>query len=184
MTLRINARKEEADPAAGQVKRSHVAVEKTWDMTTVYPGLEDWEAAFSQLAGQKDQIGLYQGRLTESADTLYQAIQHRESLMMDLWKLAVYAFHRSDEDTSDPGFLAMKGRLGALMAALMGEDAWFEPEIAQIPQETLDLFMEEKAELEAYRHFFDDIIREKAYQLSPKEEALLARASQIFSAPD
>ena len=184
MTLRINARKEEADPAAGQVKRSHVAVEKTWDMTTVYPGLEDWEAAFSQLAGQKDQIGLYQGRLTESADTLYQAIQHRESLMMDLWKLAVYAFHRSDEDTSDPGFLAMKGRLGALMAALMGEDAWFEPEIAQIPQETLDLFMEDKAELEAYRHFFDDIIREKAYQLSPKEEALLARASQIFSAPD
>ncbi|HZK42395.1 MAG TPA: hypothetical protein VFD14_05405, partial [Clostridia bacterium] len=147
MAFRINETKEEADKAVRQIKRSEVAVEKTWDMTTVFPGLEDWEAAFARLSGQKDQIGLYQGRLTESADTLYKAIQHREGLMMDLWKLAIYAFHRSDEDTSDPRFLAMKGRLGALMAALMGEGAWFEPEVAQIPQETLDLFMEEKGEL-------------------------------------
>ena len=184
MAYRIKMKEEEKVSAGKQIKRAEVPLDQTWDMTTVFPGLEEWEAAFTKLAGQKDQISLYKGRLAESGQTLYEAIKIRECLMMDLWKLAVYAFHRSDEDTADPSFLAMKGRLGSLMAVLMGEDAWFEPEVANIPQETLDRFMEEEAPLADYRHFFDNILREKAYQLSPEEETLLAKASQIFSAPD
>ena len=167
-----------------QLTRSEVPVEQTWDMTTVFAGLEAWEAALADLAARKDQVATYSGRLTESARTLLEAIELREDLMDDLWRVAVYAFHRSDEDTADPVFLAMKGRLGALMAALMGEDAWFEPEVANIPAETIEAMMEEEPKLVPYRHFFDNIIREKAYQLSPSEEALLARASQIFGSPD
>ncbi len=167
-----------------QLTRSEVPVEQTWDMTTVFAGLEAWEAALADLAARKDQVATYAGRLTESARMLLEAIELREDLMDDLWRVAVYAFHRSDEDTADPVFLAMKGRLGALMAALMGEDAWFEPEVANIPAETIEAMMEEEPKLVPYRHFFDNIIREKAYQLSPSEEALLARASQIFGSPD
>ena len=182
MSFKLN--EEEMKEPARQMKRSEVPLEQTWDMTTVFPALEDWEKAFEDLSAQKDSVTRYMGRLAESADTLYEAIKGRETLMDDLWKLATYAFHRSDEDTADPVFLAMKGRLGALIAALMGEDAWFEPEVADIPQETLERFMEEKPELSDYRHFFDNILRVKKYQLSAKEEALLAKASQIFSAPD
>ncbi|NLO56730.1 MAG: oligoendopeptidase F, partial [Thermovirga sp.] len=167
-----------------QMKRSEVPVEQTWDMSTVFAGLDEWEASFADLSEKKDQVKKYAGRLSESAETLFEAIRNREVIVNQLWMLATYAFHRADEDTADPVFLAMKGRFGALMAVLMGEDAWFEPELANIPEETIDRFIEEKPELEDYRHFFDNILREKKYQLSPQEEALLARASQIFGSPD
>lgn len=184
MTYMIKRLSQEGGQAAQQLKRSQVPVDQTWDMTTVFASLEDWEAAFADLSSRKEELTRYQGRLAESADTLLEALKHRETLSDDLMRLAIYAFHRADEDTADQVFLAMKGRLGALLAVFMGEDAWFEPELSNIPREILDGYIEEKEDLAPYRHFFDNILREKIYQLPPDQEALLARAGQIFSSPD
>lgn len=169
--------------ASKQRLRSEVPPEQTWDMTTVFPSLESWEEAFADLSARQGLLNHYKGRLAESADILYEVVSKREELVVSIYRAATYAFHRGDEDTSNPVFMAMKGRLGALIAAFMGENAWFEPEVIEIPAETLERFMEEKPELAAYRHFFDKILREKKYMLSPAEEALLARASQILEAP-
>lgn len=174
----------ESAESAKQLRRSEVPVEQTWDMTTVFPSIEKWEEAFKELVAKNGLLTQYRGRLTESADALHEAIRHREEVLMDMSKIAIYAFHRGDEDTSDPVFLAMKGRLGAVIATLMGEDAWFESEVIEIPSETLESFIEEKPELDEYRHFFETILREKKYKLSQAEEVLLAKAAQIFGAPD
>lgn len=180
----MNEKASHQQPIKKQMRRDEVPAEQTWDMTTVFAGPEDWEASFGDLASRKDEVRQYRGRLSESAKVLLEAIRHRESMADQLMRLAVYAFHRSDEDTADTTFMAMKGRIGALMAALMGEDAWFEPELAALPADLLEGYIEAESELAAYRHYFDNILREKDYQLSPEEEALLARAGQILSAPD
>ena len=168
----------------GQLHRSEVPTEQTWDMTTVFPSIEKWEEAFAAVTGKRELLTQYRGRLTESADALYAAIRNRQDVMLELSSLGAYAFHREDEDTSNPLFLAMKGRLGAVFASFLGEDAWFESELIEIPAETLERFIKEKPELEDYRHFFEVILREKQYKLSQVEEALIAKASQIFGAPD
>ena len=168
----------------GQLHRSEVPTEQTWDMTTVFPSIEKWEEAFAAVTGKRELLTQYRGRLTESADALYAAIRNRQDVMLELSSLGAYAFHREDEDTSNPLFLAMKGRLGSVFASFLGEDAWFESELIEIPAETLERFIKEKPELEDYRHFFEVILREKQYKLSQVEEALIAKASQIFGAPD
>jgi oligoendopeptidase F len=167
-----------------QLHRSEVPVEQTWDMTTVFPSVEAWEEAFAELLPKRELLTEYRGRLTESAEALYEAIRTRQEFMIELMKIGAYAFHRADEDTSDTTFLAMKGRLGAVIASAMGDDAWFEPEVIEIPPETLEHFIEEKPELAEYRHAFEMILREKKYKLSQAEEVLLAKASQILGAPD
>lgn len=172
------------EKSARQLHRSEVPIEQTWDMTTVFPSIEKWEEAFTALVAKRELLTQYRGRLTESADALYEAIQNRQEIMINLGMLGAYAFHREDEDTSNPVFLAMKGRLGAVFASFMGEDAWFESEVIEIPEKTLEHFIEKKPELGAYRHFFEMILREKKYKLSQVEESLLAKASQIFGAPD
>lgn len=170
--------------ATKQLKREEVPLQRTWDMTTIFPDLAAWEKAFADLATRVNEVGAYRGRLAESAETLYRAIKGREAMIDQLMRMGVYAMHRSDENTADATFIAMKGRFGALMAQIMGEDAWFEPELANVPGETIDQFIEEKSELFAYRHFFDNLLREKKHQLSPEEEALLGKASQILSSPE
>ncbi len=183
-TQRFEQQEVKESGSVKQLHRSEVPAEQTWDMTTIFPSVEKWEEAFAALMAKRGLLTEYMGRLTESADALYEAVRTRQEVMIDLTKIAAYAFHRADEDTSDPVFLAMKGRLGSAIALAMGDDAWFEPEVVEIPPETLERFIEEKPELAEYRHFFEMILREKKYTLSKAEEVLLAKASQIFSAPD
>ncbi|NLB50017.1 MAG: oligoendopeptidase F family protein, partial [Clostridiaceae bacterium] len=38
------------------MKRSEVPVEQTWDMSTVFAGLDEWEASFADLSEKKDQV--------------------------------------------------------------------------------------------------------------------------------
>lgn len=170
--------------AAAPMKRSDVPLEQTWDLTTVFADDDAWEKAFSELKSKRGTFGLYKGQLKSSAETLLEAIHVKESIEMALGKLFAYAFHRSDEDTANTLYLAMKGRIGDLTAELMGDAAWFEPEVASIPEETLNNFMEELPALRIYRHFFENISRQKPHQLEPNEEMLLARASQIFTASE
>jgi oligoendopeptidase F len=170
--------------ASAPLKRSDVPIEQTWDLTTVFVDDDAWEKAFSELKSKRGTFGAYQGQLKSSSETLLEAIHLKESVEMALGKLFVYAFHRSDEDTANTVYLAMKARVGALLAELMGEAAWFEPEVASISEKTLEQFMEEMPALREYRHFFENISRQKPHQLEPNEEALLARASQIFTASE
>jgi oligoendopeptidase F len=163
------------------MKRSDVPVEQTWDLTTVFADDNAWEKAFLELKSKRGTFSTYQGQLHSSAETLLEAIRVKESIEMALGKLFVYAFHRSDEDTANTHYIAMKGRMGDLAAELMGGAAWFEPEVASIPERTLQHFMDELLPLCGYRHFFENIIRQKPYQLEPNEESLLARAAHIFS---
>ncbi len=182
--LEQEQREAEESGSVKQLHRSEVPVEQTWDITTVFPSVEAWEEAFAELLPKRGLLTEYRGRLTESAEALYEAVRTRQEFMIELMKIGAYAFHRADEDTSDTTFLAMKGRLGAVIASAMGDDAWFEPEVIEIPPETLEHFIEEKPELAEYRHAFEMILREKKYKLSQAEEILLAKASQILGAPD
>ena len=166
------------------MKRSDVPNEQTWDLTTVFADDDAWEKSFSELKNKRGVLSPYKGQLASSAETLLEAIQVKESAEKALGKLFVYAFHRSDEDTANTNYLAMKARVGDLLAELMGEAAWFEPEVASIPEKTLQHFMEELPALRIYRHFFENISRRKPHQLEPNEETLLARASQIFTASE
>ncbi|MGI6157859.1 MAG: oligoendopeptidase F [Saccharofermentanales bacterium] len=181
MQKRMHAANDAA--AKKELLRSEVPAEQTWDMTTVFDDLDAWERAFQAIVAKQGAFIAYRGRLQESPEVLHEAVQTYESIARDLSKLAVYAFHRADEDTGNQTFMAMKGRVGALVAQVSAEAAWFEPEVTAMPKETLDRFIESYEPLTMYRHYFDDVIRKKPYQLSPKEEALLARASQVLDSP-
>ncbi len=83
-----------------QLKRVEIPVEQTWDMASVFPDLDAWEQAFSELSTRLGEVVAYRGRLSESADTLYQAIKNREDIIDGLMRVGIYAMHRSDEDTA------------------------------------------------------------------------------------
>ncbi|NLC89013.1 MAG: oligoendopeptidase F [Clostridiaceae bacterium] len=167
-----------------QRKRSEVPVEETWDLTAIYADDKAWEEAFKEVSGQEETVLSYRGRLAESADTLYSALMMMEDLGCELGKLASYAMHASDADTADQDALGRKAKLMQVFASLQGAMAYFEPEAAKLSEETVSQFMEEKAELKDFRHYFAEMWRVKKHQLSEKEEVLLAKASQIFNDPN
>ncbi len=47
--------------------RSDIPVELTWDLTTIFPSLDAWEAAFARASEFPSKLASYKGRVRRSA---------------------------------------------------------------------------------------------------------------------
>lgn len=163
--------------------RAEVPEELTWDLTRIFKDDEAFEEAFQALEQEVAHISDYQGTLSKSADDLLAAIEFLLNIDRRLEVLYVYANMKNDQDTANPTYQAMNARATSLYAKFSEAGAWFNPELLQISDETLQQFMQENQELAKYRHFLEQLTSQRKHVLTSDQEALLAGASEIFSAP-
>ena len=58
--------------------RSELAVEDTWRLEDIFASDEAWESAYKEVKEDLTKAGQFQGKLGESADTLYNALQFQD----------------------------------------------------------------------------------------------------------
>ena len=164
------------------VKRSEITEKDKWDIESVYGSDADWERDYAEALALAEGFASYSGRLTESAETLLEALKDHD----DMWRLAervyVYARQRRDEDNTDPKYQAMTDRVNTLTAQMAARSAFFGPEITTMTEEGLKAFRESCPGLAAYDFVLKKYMRKKPHVLSHKEEELLARLSEVLGA--
>src|SRR5699024_11814684 len=95
----------------GKLKtRDQVPEELTWDLEAIFETDELWEEEYKQLETEFPKISNYQGRVTESADTLLEVFKLQDELIERLGKLYSYSHMRNDEDTTNSKYQAMNQR--------------------------------------------------------------------------
>jgi len=164
-------------------ERSELDRDSCWSVEDIFPSDEAWEEAFAACRDLPEEAAAWQGRLAGSARTLYDYLVFSENLNLRLEPVYTYAFLRQDEDTTDPDHQAMYGRCMSLLVRLSAAAAFEGPELAAIPDETLDLFYTQVPDLEKYRRFLDRARLERDHILSRREEELLAAAGELGHAP-
>lgn len=165
-------------------QRSEIPVEYTWNTADIFPSDQAWEEEFAQVQALIRTLPGYQGRLGESADTLYEYLTASIQTADRAVTLARYAYLRQDEDTRVGRYQAMAGKGGSLFVELGSATAFDVPELLAITPETLERFYAEKPELELYRRYFAVLQDRKEHILSDAEEKLLAAAGEMAQAPD
>ena len=165
------------------LKRSEMDPRFCWNTADLYADDQTWNAALEAAKALPEEISAYQGKLGESADTLYRYLCRVEEINRQVEQLFVYAFIKNDEDTANPTYQAMKGRCFSFIVQLNSASAFEGPELVAIPQETLDGFYAAKPELEKFRRYLDKARLNKDHTLSPAEENLLAAAGEVGSGP-
>ena len=164
-------------------KRSEMDPALCWNTADLFASDEAWTAELEACQDLPAQAAAFQGKLGESAQTLYDYLTTSETISQRVEKLYVYTFLRSDEDTTDPTYQAMKGRCMSFLVQLNSACAFEGPELVAISDETLARFYTEKPELEQYRRYLDKARLNKDHILSPAEENLLAAAGQVAGGP-
>ena len=81
-------------------RRDQVNVEDTWDLAPLFESAEAWEVSFGQCQERMPSVAAYQGRLSESAATLAEAIEVWLEAQRHAERVYVYAHLRADEDLS------------------------------------------------------------------------------------
>jgi len=100
-----------------------------WDLESIYASDEDWEQAYEQLSEELGELEAYEGRLTEDSETLLEALDLRNEIHREAEKVASYGRMRSDEDTRDQEYQALKARGASLMADVSSASSYFDPEL-------------------------------------------------------
>ncbi len=163
--------------------REEIADRFKWKTDLIFPSVEAWEEEYRAVEPHLERIRQFQGKLGESAATLLACLKMRDELEMRLNRLYFYASRKSDEDTRDPTYQALKDRITALFVHYQKETAFIQPEILSLPVRRLKQFLKENHDLGVYRHYLDDLLRTKGHILKPAEERILALAGELAQTP-
>ncbi|ELZ34000.1 oligoendopeptidase F [Halogeometricum pallidum JCM 14848] len=164
-------------------ERSDIDAEYKWDLESIYASDEDWEAAFEDVQSRLPDIAAYEGRVTESPETLLELLELEEELMRDVSKVASYSSLRSAEDTRNQEYQALQAKAESLASEARSTASFVEPELQELSEEKLSEFLEVEPELHEYEHYFDDVLRMKPHTRSAEVEELLAELGEVASAP-
>lgn len=160
--------------------RSHLKLEETWDLTTIFATDQDWETERSSLEAAIKAAQDHAGHLLDSASSLLMITETSLELLRRLEKLYVYASMKNDEDTTLALYQEMEAKAVALSSLYSQTFAFYEPEFLTISKEQLARFEQEEPQLALYHHYFEKLLAAKDHILSQESEELLAGASEIF----
>jgi oligoendopeptidase F len=163
-------------------ERETVDAAYKWDLESLFPSDEAWEQAFEDVQERLADLQAYEGRLTEDAETLLEALETYEAIMREVDNVGAYARMRRDEDTRDSEFQALASRAQSLGAEAASAGSFVEPELQTLDREAVADLQDAEPALEVYDHFFDDVLRMKPHTRSPEVEALLADLSDVTGA--
>lgn len=162
--------------------RSEISKEETWRLEDIFSSDEEWEKEYQEVKGQIPAIKEYQGKLGESAETLYDALQYEDRLLERIGKLYTYAHMRYDQDTTNSFYQGLDDRMKNLYSQAASQLAFIVPEILSIDESKIRQFLTENPELKLYEHALEEINLQRPHVLSAEQEALLAEAGEVMNA--
>lgn len=162
-------------------KREELKVEDTWRLEDIFATDEEWEKEFNEIKKAIPKIADYRGKLGESAETLFEALQYQDHVMERLGKLYTYAHMRYDQDTTNSFYQGLNDRAQTLYTEASSVSSYIVPEILSIDEEKIQLFLNENEQLKLYEHALNEINRQRPHVLSSEQEAILAQAAEALA---
>lgn len=165
-------------PTGEVPSRDQIAVEDTWDLSTIYHSDADWERDLARIPDLLNAATAHAGHLGDSPARLRQAIDDMMTLYSTLEWVRVYISLRKDEDTTNAENLARFERSVATAIEASQALAFFEPELLALHTATFDA-LRTATELEPYQHMLDDLARQRPHVRSLEVEQLLAQSADV-----
>lgn len=172
-------------PASATVvpERSALDPKYTWDLTSIFPSWEAWEAAFAELDRGIEAYKQYEGTLGQDAGQLRRALVDRDALEQLSYKVWYYPSLQYDEDQRNNTINARRQRVQLLMAKWQQAASWFQPELLKLPLATVRQWMDASPELAVYRFAIEEVFRLQEHVLDERGEKLLSLTQRLGGVP-
>lgn len=159
-------------------------VNQTWNLEAIFPTRVAWEAEHQSLGRDLQQISLFQGKLGDSPQSLFHALELANSHLARSHRIRVYAHLQHAGDTRDSDAQLLTNRAQQLGASVGQAQAFIDPEILALGQEQIHRFLEQEPALEKYRFYLQELERSRKHTRSPEVEEVLAILAPTLDAPE
>ncbi len=164
-------------------RREEIGREHTWDLTHIFADSAAWEAEARRVEGELLGLAQFQGRLGESAPTLWAWFVAWSDLRVAAYKLLCYALMSFDEDTTNQEAAALRDRAIGLSARFSAAAAFAEPELLAVDPTRVAAFLTDEPALGMYHHYLNNLWRRRDHVRSAEVEQVLAAAGEALSTP-
>jgi len=165
---------------AAMLPRSAIATEHTWDMASVFPSAQAWDAAFKEVEAQLADLGRFKGSLDNGPPRLAEWFDAYQRAFRALGHVMIYANMGHTADTTDQEAAARFDRARGLMARATGAAAFADPEIVAIGFQALRGWVREDSRLAMYAHYLDRLERRQPHVRTAEVEELLGYVLDPF----
>ena len=163
-------------------QRDQIAKEYKWDIKAMYPDESQWDKDIADSVKAAEEFTRFQDRITESSETLYEALAEKDAIWQKLEHAYVYAAMKKDEDNRVTKYQTMDDKCGSALAKASAAMSFFAPELLAAPEEKILSFIDENPKLKQYEFVLKDALREKKHVLTAAEENILAQMSEVTGA--
>ena len=163
--------------------RTEVPERYTWDLSHIYPDWNAWESDLGRLQEQMDAYQVLKGTLAEGQQRILEASLLSDELGQLAYRVYQYPGLMRSQDTRDNAVQARLEQVRLALAAFRQATAWYTPELLQIPEETMQGWLDETPELAPYRFGIEESYRMQLHVLDEDGERLLAYASTLGGTP-
>lgn len=164
--------------------RSEISSKDQWKLNHIYQTKDDFFKDITEIKTLLKQMLKFKGRLDENANQLFDCLKNADKINIILGKLYGYARMHRDIDAKNSDYQSMTSQIESLLSQASSVLAFIEPELLAMPENKLRQMLLSKASLREYKFFIQDLLRLNKHVLSPLEEELLAKTSELLKAPN
>lgn len=161
--------------------RSDIPLYETWDLASIFPDVEAWEAAKDNVITKIPTLAQYKGKLGESPQVLAEFLEAYEQALRKASLVLVYGMLDSSVDTTNQAAQARAGQGQSLFVRLNAATSFVNPELMTIGFSTLRKWIKEEDRLAHLGHLIDELEREKEHVRSDEVEQVLALSGEPLS---
>lgn len=175
--------------AVSQMKvREELDDKYKWNLADLYATDEAWKAEKERISKEMEKVATFKGKLTESPETLLEALEFNTDLAKEMTRLYSYASMYSDQDTRVTKYAGMKQEMQQIFSQYAALASFMEPELLSLEEKKLNEFLVKEKGLKTYEFYLRDLLRKRAHRGSEEVEKVIAysslmsgNASNIFS---
>src|SRR3712207_3080369 len=132
-------------------ERAAIPERYKWQLDDICRSWDEWTAFYRELADGIEQLKKFEGTLGRGAENLLAAFTAQDAVGALMYRVWYFASLQYDQDQRDSEVNARRQQVQILFAKHQQALSWFNPELLEIPADTVRRWMEEDAELAVYR---------------------------------
>lgn len=160
--------------------RKDVKEEYKWDLSSLYKDDNEYEKDLERLKEEIKKAQTFKGTMGACPENLLKALKWTSDVSMLAERIANYASLNQSSEAQNPENQKRMGIFSQVYTQLAAETSYMDPEILEIKD--IETWMKDKA-FDDYRVYLNKLLRQKAHTLSPQEEAILAKQSELQDTP-
>lgn len=158
--------------------RKEIENKYKWNLEKMYLDSSKIEEDIKFIEKSYEDIKKYKGKMSDSAENFYNSLKIMEDSSRRLSYLYAYTHMKHHEDTRINENLADATKSEMIASELGKATAFIVPEIIGMDSSLLENFLKDER-ISPYKKMIDEILRDKPYTLSEKEEEIMAAVSDL-----